>query len=101
MKLAGAVLVALSLNSPALARQEASAFQIRAKEIVLADGVRSTGGLLVVEGGRIARVLGSGAEPDPALPLIEHDGVLPGQDVNDEFTTEVSTQHAIELNSHL
>jgi len=76
MRITGALLIALSLNSPALARQETPTFQIRAKAIILADGVRSEGGILVVEGGRIVRLVGPGVEPDSALPLIEHDGVL-------------------------
>jgi imidazolonepropionase-like amidohydrolase len=61
--------------APTALAQESPVLQIRAKEIVLGDESRVEDGILVIEGGRIARV-GRGVEPDPSLPLIEHDGVL-------------------------
>jgi len=75
MLISGALLVALSLNSPALARQETPAFQIRTQELLTGDGTRIEDVLLVVEGVRITR-MEQGREPDAALPLIEHDGVV-------------------------
>ena len=54
--------------------QDAVVFQVRAKEIVLADGSRIANGVMVVTDGKVTRV-GAG-EVDPDLPLIEHDGVV-------------------------
>ena len=54
---------------------QGSSFQIRAAEILLGDGTRIGDGVLLIEEGRIRKV-GRGVEVDPALPLVEHDGVL-------------------------
>ncbi len=53
---------------------DGDAFQIKAKEVVLADGSRIADGVVVVTDGKITRV-GAG-DADPNLPTLEHDGVL-------------------------
>ncbi len=58
-----------------LAGAQGGGFQIRAGEILLDDGTRIQDGVLLIEEGRIRKV-GRGVEVDPALPLVEHEGVL-------------------------
>ena len=58
-------------STPLLAQD---VLQVRASEVVRADGSRIENGLLFVRDGKIVSI--TTEAPDPALPLIEHDGVL-------------------------
>ncbi|MEM7305143.1 MAG: amidohydrolase family protein [Planctomycetota bacterium] len=53
----------------------ADTLQIRAKVVYPGDGSRIEDGLVLVSGGKITGV-GSGADVNAALPVLEHDGVL-------------------------
>lgn len=68
-----AALVAAEAQEPAASSPER--VQVRATRMIGADGSSVDDGALVIEGGRIARV-GRGADLDPNLPILEHDGVL-------------------------
>ena len=57
------------------AQDGSTLLQVRAKEIVLADGERIEDGVLIVADGVVRRV-GRGVEIDERYPVIEHDGVL-------------------------
>jgi len=50
-------------------------FQIRATEILLSDGTRIDGGVVLVEDGRVRKV-GRGVEVSEGIPVVTHDGVL-------------------------
>jgi len=64
-----------SAVAPAAPQDTPRILQVRAAEMVLADGSRVENGVLVVENGKITRV-GRGVELDERLPTLEHDGVL-------------------------
>lgn len=74
LALAALGIVALPAAGAPSAQQRAG-FQIRAKTILLDDGTRISDGVLLIEEGKIRKV-GRGVEVDPALPLVDHDGVL-------------------------
>lgn len=65
----------LACGEPWSGQAAAEVFQVRAKTVLTGDGQRLENGLVVVEGGKI-RSVGAGVEPDPALPLFEHEGTL-------------------------
>ena len=74
--LGGLGLLSSSVSAQPLAAQDAGpTFQLRAAELLLADGTRIEDGVVLVEDGRI-RKLGRGVEVDPNLPLVEHDGLV-------------------------
>jgi len=50
-------------------------FAVRAGELILGDGQRVAGGVLLVEGGRI-RAAGRGVEIPAGTPVVEHAGVV-------------------------
>lgn len=59
----------------AQAQEARDVLQIRAATLLLSDGTRIEDGVLLVEDGKIRKV-GRGVEVDPALPLVDHAGVL-------------------------
>jgi imidazolonepropionase-like amidohydrolase len=70
-----ATCVATLATVSGVAAQEGSAFQVRAGELVLADGSRMEDALLVIEGGKVKRVT-RGPMLDEGLPTVVHDGVV-------------------------
>lgn len=73
--LAADVSPAPAAASPTPEPRAKARLQLRASEVWLGDGTRLEDALVIVEGGKIAKV-GTDLPADPAQPLIEHDGVL-------------------------
>lgn len=81
--LAAGLFTGLGSENPAIVADSGGAeprapegvLQIRAKELWTASGQKLTDALLVVADGRV-RSVGSAREANPALPLLEHDGIV-------------------------
>ena len=73
--LAAALLAVASRPLPGRGVDEPRTVQVRAREIWTAAGQRVSDALLLVVDGRV-RSVKAGAEADPELPLVVHDGVV-------------------------
>lgn len=65
--------VLFALASAGSSTAQDTDLQVRARVVVRADGSRVENGVLTIDGGKVVSL---GTTLDPALPLIEHDGVL-------------------------